>query len=313
MFSSLMSLLYTKNPNLFYLKWVLIFALLIVLLILYKNLKPPEDKKEGFTQKEPFVVKLDNDAIDSFYVELYDTLHGVDDRVNLELSHIIQTTNPDTKNSVFLDVGSGTGKCVYELSEAGYKAFGIEINDHMADYSEKLYPEIEVLSANVLQPSAFEKSTFSHILCTYFTIYYLKDKAQFFRNCYFWMKPGGYLVVHMIHRNKFSRIIPYERANITRENTNKGTKLEQKTTFKDYDYKGCFDINEKTNETSFIETMVDNETTHVRQNEITLYVEDLRTLIDLAKNNGFIFHGKTNMKDITGDAYQYLYYFERPL
>ena len=111
----------------------------------------------------------------------------------------------------------------------------------------------------------------------------------------------------------FSRIIPYERANISREDTNKGTKLEQKTTFKDYEYKGCFDINEKTNETSFIETMVDNETTHVRQNEITLYVEDLRTLIDLAKNNGFIFHGKTNMKDITGDAYQYLYYFERPL
>ena len=132
MFSSLFSLLYTKNPNLFYLKWVLIFALLIVLLLLYKNLKPPEDKKEGFTQKEPFVVKLDNNAIDSFYVELYDTLHGVDDRVNLELSHIIQTTNPDTKNSVFLDVGSVWGlDSRYGSIDDEHKiraSFGINLN-----------------------------------------------------------------------------------------------------------------------------------------------------------------------------------------
>ena len=57
MFSSLMSLLYTKNPNLFYLKWVLIFALLIVLLILYKNLKPPEDKKKDL-HKRTFCCKI---------------------------------------------------------------------------------------------------------------------------------------------------------------------------------------------------------------------------------------------------------------
>ena len=78
MISSIYSRLYTKNPNLFYLKWVLIFALLIVVVLLYKTLKPPEMKKEGFTQKEPFVVKLNNDAIDPFYVELYDTPINID-------------------------------------------------------------------------------------------------------------------------------------------------------------------------------------------------------------------------------------------
>ncbi len=313
MFYTIYSLLTTKNPNLVYLKWVLIFALLIVVILLYKHLRPPQLLNEGFTQKEPFVVKLEEDALDDFYVELYDTLHRVDKRSNSELGHIIQTTSPDTKNSVFLDVGSGTGKYIYELNEAGYQAYGIEKNDNMADYSQKLYPDIEVLSADVMQPIAFEKSTFTHILCTYFTIYYFQDKGQFFKNCYFWMKPGGYLVVHLINKNKFANIIPYEKTYNYREKTKNGCKVEQKTTFKDYDYKGSYEINDKTGKTNFIETMIDNDTGHIRQNEITLYVEDLKTIIDIAKKSGFIFHGKTDMKDLTGDSYQYLYYFERSL
>lgn len=313
MFYTIYSLLTTKNPNLVYLKWVLIFALLIVVIILYKHLRPPQLLNEGFTQNEPFVVKLEEEALDDFYVELYDTLHRVDKRSNSELGHIIQTTSPDTKNSVFLDVGSGTGKYIYELNEAGYQAYGIEKNDNMADYSQKLYPDIEVLSADVMQPIAFEKSTFTHILCTYFTIYYFQDKAQFFKNCYFWMKPGGYLVVHLINKNKFANIIPYEKTYNYREKTKNGCKVEQKTTFKDYDYKGSYEINDKTGKTNFIETMIDNDSGHIRQNEITLYVEDLKTIIDIAKKSGFIFHGKTDMKDLTGDSYQYLYYFERSL
>ena len=89
-------------------------------------MRPPELLNEGFTQNEPFIVKLEEDAMDDFYVELYDTLHGVDKRSNLELSHIIKTTNPDSKNSVFLDVGSRTGKYIYELNEAGYQAYGMK-------------------------------------------------------------------------------------------------------------------------------------------------------------------------------------------
>lgn len=313
MFFTIYSLLTTKNPNLLYLKWVLIFALLILAILLYKQLRPPPLLNEGFTQEEPFVVKLNDEALDTFYVELYDTLHGVDKRSNSELSHIIQTTSPDPKNSVFLDIGSGTGKYIYELNDAGYQAYGIEKNDNMADYSQELYSDIEVLSADVMQPVAFEKSTFTHVLCTYFTIYHFHDKAQFFKNCYFWMKPGGYLVVHLVNRDKFTNIIPYEKTYNYREKTKNGCKVEQKTTFKDYDYKGCYEINDKTNETRFTETMIDNDTNHIRQNEITLYMEDIRTIVDIAKKNGFIFHGKTDMKEITGDSYQYLYYFERPL
>ena len=67
----------------------MIFALLIVVVLLYKHLRPPELLNEGFTQNEPFIVKLEEDAMDDFYVELYDTLHG-DKKSNLELSHIIK-------------------------------------------------------------------------------------------------------------------------------------------------------------------------------------------------------------------------------
>ena len=97
------------------------------------------------------------------------------------------------------------------------------------------------------------------------------------------MKPGGYLVLHLVNRNKFTNIIPYDKTYNYRKKTKNGCKVEQKTTFKDYDYKGCYEINDKTNKAQFIETMIDNDTNHIRQNEITLYIEDIRTIVDVAK------------------------------
>jgi len=103
MFFTIYSLITTKNPNLVYLKWVLIFALLIVVVLLYKHLRPPELLNEGFTQNEPFIVKLEEDAMDDFYVELYDTLHGVDKRSNLELSRNLEQMRA-LENNMKIDV-----------------------------------------------------------------------------------------------------------------------------------------------------------------------------------------------------------------
>ena len=42
-----------------------------------------------------------------------------------------------------------------------------------------------------------------------------------------------------------------------------------------------------------------------------LYMEDIRTILNIAKQVGFIFHAKVDMEDI-GDDNQYLYILERP-
>ena len=44
--------------------------------------------------------------------------------------------------------------------------------------------------------------TLLHVTCLYFTIYYIKDKENF-SNCFYWLKPGGVLLLHLVDVNKF--------------------------------------------------------------------------------------------------------------
>ena len=53
----------------------------------------------------------------------------------------------------------------------------------------------------------FDAQSFTHITCLYFTIYYIKDKTRLFKNCYDWLKPGGYMVLHLVNRNMFDPIL----------------------------------------------------------------------------------------------------------
>jgi hypothetical protein len=58
------------------------------------------------------------------------------------------------------------------------------------------------------------------------------------------------------------------------------------------------------------ESFTDNVTHNVRQNELTLYMENKDEIIKMAKNNGFIAHALINL---LADEYQYIYVFERML
>lgn len=312
MILTIFNILTTRNPNLLFLKWSLILAFMVILLILYRSIKP-QHNKEGFQQKETFVVKRNDDVMDTFYAEIYNALHDVNKRTNKELMHILTTTDPSTKDSVFLDVGSGTGFIVNELVEAGYNAYGIEKSKDMIMHSHSLYPEIEVVHGNVLEPMSFEKGIFTHVLCNYFTIYNFDDKLQFFRNIYHWMRPGGYLIVHLVDKHKFEKIIPHEMALTEKVEISPGNlHLRIKAIFDDFEYIGKYEI-PNNRLVTFTETMTDLTTKHIRQNESILYMEDLDTILDFAKKSGFIYHAKTNMEDINRDSNQYLYYFERPL
>ena len=44
-------------------------------------------------------------------------------------------------------------------------------------------------------------------LHAYILIYYIEDKKRFIDNCYNWLKPGGYFVVHLVNRDKFDPIV----------------------------------------------------------------------------------------------------------
>jgi len=314
--SSIYKIISSDNPNLFFLKWVLIIAITLLLVMLSKHMMKNKNKnKEGFTQNEPFVFKQNDSAFDSFYADIYDSLHDTKQRSQKELIKIIEMTEPSSENSTFLDVGSGTGYVVNELNMAGYEVYGIDKSKEMLKYAQISYPESEFVYGDVLDSMKFEKGTFTHILCTYFTIYSIDNKEQFFQNCYHWMKPNTYLVLHLVDTDNFTNIIPHK--DTFNENKQIGSRrtVITEAMFSDYGYKCSCEIPKKNDSKSSLlkETFIDIETNNIRQNEFKLHMESMDTILNIANKNGFIEKGKVNINDENGDNNQFLYILERPL
>ena len=307
------SVLNSNNPNVFLLKLLLIitFCYFVHLFWMKSNKKT---KYEGFTQELPYVLKTNENIYDSFYAEIYDDIHKPEHRVGYELLNIIDVTQPTTRNSCFLDVGSGTGKVVDELREAGYRAYGIDKAKAMVDVAEEKYPESEYQCGDILEPMAFEKGTFSHILCNYFTIYEMSDKRTFFRNCQHWLQPNGYLIVHLVNPDKFDPISPAAK---TKLSTNPNKYSDKRITnsivnFKDFQYKLNYDFGKvKSNVVEVKEFFIDENTSNIRENDNTLFIQSIDEIVTVANTNGFLTHAKFDMKDCNDDENQYIYIFEK--
>ena len=293
---------------------LVILGIILLGILLYKISTPPYEKEnqEGFNQERGFVLKREQDIYDDLYVDMYDNLKDTAHRSESELIQILKMTEPTTKHSNFLDIGSGTGYIVNQLNAAGYRAYGLDKSKSMVKYCELKYPNIEIKEGDVFDSMIFERGTFTHILCTNFTIYEFKDKVSFFRNCQAWLMPHGYLVIHLVKPDKFNITNPNREPNDTKnqKNKSKNRELETKATFDDYSYKAYYDNSDPTTMT-FTETFVDKKTKHIRQNEQTLYMDSIENIEKIASSTGFIFHGKVDMKKCSnGDENQYLYILE---
>ena len=96
---------------------------------------------------------------------------------NYEVGEIINMTNL-TEHSIILDIGCGTGHHVGLLENKGYNAIGIDESSSMISKAKNNYPESDFRVANVLNSNIFNYQTFTHILCLYFTIYYVENKYK---------------------------------------------------------------------------------------------------------------------------------------
>ena len=184
---------------------VLIFVVLLLLLVLvFKGIKT---SKEGFEQNDQFLFKTGPDIYDDFYSNIYDYLVFNNLKDDYEVGEIVNKTDPSSKSRI-LDIGSGTGHHVAALGERGLDVLGIDISPSMVKKAQENFPQYSFQIADALNNNEFEPESFTHILCMYFTIYYFEDKKQFFDNCFKWLMRGGYLLVHLVDRDRFDPILP---------------------------------------------------------------------------------------------------------
>ena len=314
MFSFITSIFSSKDPRKYWLHTLIILGVLLLIVTFYhrQDLSP---YYEGFTQDPQFVLKQGTDVYDDFYANIYDRLMLTDKRVDFEIDQIIEMTQPSSNNSAFLDIGSGTGDLVARLCDRGYHVYGIDKSEKMVEHAEAKHGDkIQVKCADAQEPMLYEKGSFTHILCMGLTVYEFQDKRLFFKNCYNWLQPGGYLVVHLVDRNHFDPIIPAGKPPLLDAPQKYSDKRITDTIidFIDFTYKAAFQFDDSKKTAVLKETFTEGVSKKVRQNELVLYMDDMDAIMKTAAYCGFLAKGQVNMKNYNHDEHQYIVVFERP-
>ena len=289
--------------------FIFIFLIIITLFKMIKGHK----LAEGYEQNDNFVFKTDNQIYDSFYTDIYDYLAYNNVKDDYEIGEIVNKTQP-TSESIILDIGSGTGHHVALLSERGYNVVGLDNSDEMIAKAKENYPQYDFVKGDIMNANQFQPNSFTHVLCLYFTIYYMQNKMQFFSNCYNLLMPGGYLVVHLVDRHLFDPILPS--ANplllLTPQRYAKDRITSSKITFDKFKYEANFNLDNDANQALFVEKFQNKDTGKVfRKNEHKFFMENEDHIIDIAQQIGFIVQGKIDLIH-SGYEYQYLYLLLKP-
>ena len=292
-------------------KLLIFITFFLILVVFFKSIQMPKANKESFQQMDTFLFKKGPDVYDSFYASIYDFLVYNTVKTDFEVGTIVNSMTPSSK-SVILDVGSGTGHHVAKLSDNNLDIIGIDISPSMIKEAKLNYPDKKFIVGDVMNSDEFNHSSFTHILCLYFTIYYFKDKRHFFDNCMDWLMPGGQLIVHLVNREKFDPILPpgnplyivspqkYAKERITKT----------KITFNDFVYDSNFELDTNANIATFNEKFKFNDG-KTRKQEQTLYMDDTQDILTIAEQCGFILHSKIDLVKCAYE-YQYLYVFVKP-
>tara|TARA_Y100000992_G_scaffold302711_1_gene278696 strand:+ start:2184 stop:3128 length:945 start_codon:yes stop_codon:yes gene_type:complete len=293
--------------------WLKLLLFIVVVIVVYLVFDLGADRKESFISTDKkFVYKKGDDIYDSFYADIYDFLVYNQVKNDYEFSEFKDKTKPTTK-SVILDIGSGTGHHVNTMKKRGLNVQGVDKSTAMVRVARKKYPNCKFLVGDVMDSLFYSPSTFTHITCFYFTIYYIKDKYTFFQNCYSWLMAGGYLVIHLVNRSKFNPILDVGDPLTLISPQKYAPKRITSTyvTFKDYDYKSNFRLDESQDKAYMEEFFMDKTKEKAMKNEHEFFMPTQKAILHQAKRAGFILNAKMNLVEVEYE-YQYLYVLQKP-
>jgi SAM-dependent methyltransferase len=192
-------------------------------------------------------------------------------------------------------------------------SIGIDKSNAMIKKAKENYPNYNFMRGDVLNALTFQRDSFTHILCLYFSIYYMKNKQLFFNNCYNWLLPGGYLVVHLVDRNKFDPILPPSNPLylVSPQRYAKNRITTSKVSFNDFEYQANFVLNENNDTAKFVEKFTSKNGNKKRRQEHIMYMETTHYILQLAQTSGFIISGQVDLLNVSYE-YQYLYILQKP-
>lgn len=296
---------------------LLIIIVSILIVLQYTSNNSYEGmQNENEIQNETFEYKTGESIYDEFYTDIYDELVLNANKNDYEVQSICNITHIDDK-SLVLDIGCGKGHHASELAKTAKHVTGIDTSKHMIRDCQKEYSSqknLRFIKGNALNSVLFRPNSFSHIVCLYFTIYYIKDKPAFFRNCHNWLhhqNQKGYLIVHIVNREHFDPVVPPSSPFFFVNPQTFAPKriTSSSVTFDNFKYSANFQYDPKNNQSLYIEKFHNlNNGKVFRKNEHTFYMESEDDIINIAKSEGFIVEAKIDLLKASYE-YQYLYVF----
>ena len=299
---------------------ILIFiALTLVLVIFFKSIEKTREGMDTYSNSydvnnevSKFLFKQGTAIYDDFYADIYDYLVFNNIKNDYEVGIIVNSTVPSEK-SVIADIGCGTGHQVNDLKSKNLEVIGVDISPSMVKKAKSNYPDYanNFMVGDGLDRTLFRDNSLTHILCLYFTIYYMKDKMRFFYNCMDWLMPGGYLIVHLVDKYKFDPILPPGNPLyiVSPQKYSKERITKTKITFNEFVYDSNFKFDD--NDVAIFDEKFKFNDGRIRKQEQVLYMEDLPTIVNMAQEAGFLVHAKIDMVKCAYE-YQYLYVFVKP-
>jgi SAM-dependent methyltransferase len=292
---------------------ILIFiALLLIIVVFFRTFTPTRESFNVDMVNKQFLFKEGNAVYDEFYANVYDYLVFNAVKNDYEIGNIVNNTMLTTK-SVIADIGCGTGHHVADLKSKNFNVIGIDISPSMINKAKQQYPFIaeNFKVGDGLDGNLFRDNSLTHILCLYFTIYYMKDKMHFFYNCMNWLMPGGYLIIHLVDKYKFDPILPAGNPLyiVSPQKYAKERITTTKITFNDFVYNSNFKLQD--DDIAVFDEKFKFNDGKVRKQEQRMYMEDLPTIVNMAQDAGFIIQAKIDMVQCAYE-YQYLYVFVKP-
>jgi SAM-dependent methyltransferase len=289
---------------------IIIFVILLLITSLlgyfFKN-DENEHIQEDFSNIENRT--LHNNPItiyDEFYTSLYDELflNKIKNEFEIYNTELYTINEPKYKNKFlkedirFLDLGCGNGKHLDIILRKKYRADAIDISEPMLKRAKilinknKYASDVKLVQGDFMKDtSIFTNSKYTHIICMFYTVYYIKDTKVLFTNIYNSLKDGGYMIVHLVNKKLFdpvlekaSKLIPL--FNPQRHSNSRITKTKLK--FNKFDYVADWDIRENDMNVVFRENFIfKDKNRQLLVNEHIFYMRNIPYYKNMAKSLGF--------------------------
>ena len=108
-------------------------------------------------------------------------------------------------NKKVLDAGCGTGRYMNYLLSKNINTTGVDKISSMIEaaklYLSKYGRSVDLRLGNMKNENLFNPHQFTHILATRDTLNWNSKLGQLFKNFHFWLKPNGYVYLHLNNKN----------------------------------------------------------------------------------------------------------------